>query len=314
MYLGTISLHGKSAVHSNYPIAVEFGFVTAILVGVYLWQRVMRVITESLSSVLGSLSAFGGLPVSALVTGGLFTIGLVLFAGAYTASRDIDAGLALPSRTDVTLIGLAGVTPVVLVGFTKLVGTLTSVPYSSLTMTYYGADAPITPILMMTGLAILVGIPSLVLICQVLIQGSFKQALGGDRAVVLTTLVTGFVMMSHSGLATVPDRGKLFGTALFALVLGITLYVTERSTRERIRYLAYLPVLLFVALVVFSGVTEIESLADGLFTITHLAVLGIAAYTYERSDSLLVPAFAHLSISLANDAVVFVFEVGMKFW
>lgn len=299
-----MSLPTGPGVRSNHPITLEFGAITAVLAGVYLWERTLREVTDPLSTLLGTARGFDGLLVGGLVSGCLFLVGLALFAGTYTASRDVAVGLSLPSPSNRRLLGLAVGAPVVLVGVTALVGSATGVSYGSLTMTSYGADAPTLPVLSIVGLGLFVGVPSLVLICQVLVQGSFERAVGGDGAVVLTTLLTGFVMRSHSGLATTPDPGKLAGAGLFVFLLGLGAYASEYGDRERPRRLAYLPVLLFVAVVVGSGIVGLGSLAEGLFALTHLAVLGIAAYTYERSGSLLVPALAYLDHSLATSAVV----------
>jgi hypothetical protein len=43
-------------------------------------------------------------------------------------------------------------------------------------------------------------------------------------------------------------------------------------------------------------------------------VLGIAAYTYTETESLLVAALAYASLFLANRVVVVVFEAGMQNW
>jgi hypothetical protein len=296
----------------SHPIAVEFGLVTAALVGVYLWRRLSR---EVLSLVFGSPAAFDGLLIAGLVTGGFFVAGVALFVALYAAVRDIDVGLRLPSRADLRLVGVAAVVPVALVGLTKLVGVVTGVSYGSLTKTAYAADAPATPVLLVTGLGLVVGVPVLVAVCQVLVQGSFRRVLDGGSAVALTTFVTGFVAVSDTGgLTAVPDRGTLAGAVLFALLLGGGLYARDRVDGDRLRLLSLLPVLLFAALVVLSGVAAIQSVAGGLFALTHLAVLGLAAATYERTGSLAVPAVAYASLSLVNRLVVYVFEAGVQHW
>jgi hypothetical protein len=43
-------------------------------------------------------------------------------------------------------------------------------------------------------------------------------------------------------------------------------------------------------------------------------VLGVAAYAYDRSGSLLVPALAYASLLSTNRTVVFVLEAGMRGW
>lgn len=310
-----MALHRSPGIRPNRAIAVELGVVASLLVVVSLWQRVVRVVTDSLSAVLGPNAMYGPLPVGGLAGGGLFVVGLAALAGTYASSRGIDVGFERPSGTDLSSIGLAGLGPPLLVGLTELVGSLTGVSYGSLASTYYGTDVPIRPVLAIVGLGLLVGVPSLVLICQVIVQGSVGRVLDGNGAVVLTTLATGFVMTSNTGgLALAPEPGKLVGAVLFVLVLGGGLFVTEHVDPGVIRSLAHLPALLFVALVVVTGVAGIGSVADGLFALTHLGVLGIAAYTYDRSRSLLVPALAYLSLSLASATVLVAVESGQHPW
>lgn len=296
-------------IRSSRRIAREFGLVIAMLAGLYLWRQL---VTEALS-VAGLAS--GGVFVTGLVSGGILLAGLVALVGAYAAVRNIDFGLALPSTADLPAVALAVLIPVALVALTKLAGVATGVPYNSLTKTAVAADAPLLPVLRIAVIGLLVGVPALVVVCQVLIQGSFEQVVGGDAAILLTTVVTGFVMVSNTGgLTTVPDLGKLLGAAVFALLLGVGLFVDERADHDWLRWLGYAPVLVFAAIVVLSGIAAVESVAGGLFAATQLAVLGVAAVTYDRTESLLVPALAYASLLLANRVVVVVFEAGMQSW
>ncbi|WP_423751056.1 hypothetical protein [Salinirarus marinus] len=305
-----MSLRSARADDAVRPIVVECGLVAGALVGVFVWQRLVRRLTDVLVTALDGPRS---LLLAGLLTGGLFVAGLALFVGGYVAYRDGDVGLEAPSRTDLPIVGLAALAPPVLVGVTKLVGVLTGVSYSSLLATYYRAGASLTPVLLVAGVGVLVTVPSLVLTCQLLVQRSFERVVGGRRAVVVTTLVTGFAMTSDTGgLTPVPDRGKLAGAILFVILLGVAQFVSGYVDRRRLRYLAYVPVVLFVAVVLVSSVAETESLADGVFTLTQLAVLAIAADAYERSDSLAVPALAYLSLSVSNYAVIVAFELGVR--
>lgn len=265
--------------------------------------------------MVGPLPGFVGLLATGLVTGGLFIAGLVLFTRTYAAAREIDVGWSLPSRAQLPLVGVAVVAPLALVGLTKLVGSVIGVPYNSLTKTAVAADAPAGPILLLTGLSVLLTVPVLVVVCQVLVQGSFERVVEDDTAIGLTTLLTGFVMVSNTGgLTIVPDEGKLVGAVLFALVLGLAVYVDDRYPRDRLRYLAYVPLLLVTTFVVVAGLAELGSIAGALFAATHLAVFAVAAGTYDRTGSLLVPAIAYTTLILANRAVVVLFEAGMQSW
>ncbi|MFC7166865.1 hypothetical protein [Halospeciosus flavus] len=112
------------------------------------------------------------------------------------------------------------------------------------------------------------------------------------------------------GLATIPELGKLLGLIVFVLLLGVALLGAEKAERRWLRYLAATPIVIFAVIVVLSGVSQIESIAGGLFAATQLTVLGIAAYTYDRSNSLLAPTLAYVSLLLANRTVV-VLQAGM---
>lgn len=293
-------------------LAVAFARVTAILIGLSVWHRLLSTLLEA---VVGPLPGFVGLLATGLVTGGLFIAGLVLFTRAYVAYRDIEFGLALPSRTDLPMVGVAGVLPLALVGLTKLVGSVVGVPYNSLTKTAVAADAAAGPVLLLTGLSVLLTVPVLVVVCQVLVQGSFEQVVDGDTAIGLTTLLTGFVMVSNTGgLTIVPDEGKLAGAVLFALVLGLAVHVNDRYPRDQLRYLAYIPLAVVTTLLVVAGLAELGSLAGALFAVTHLAVFAVAAFTYDRTGSILAPAVAYTTLVLANRAVVVLFEAGIQSW
>lgn len=306
-----MSLRTRPGHHPTHPLALEFGVVTAALGAVYLWHRLLSALTGPLTALFEGAPRVGGFPLTGLAISGTFLLGLALFVLVYARARGIDLSLATPEAADAHLVALAAMAPLALVGLTKAVGVLTGVRYSSLTMTYLSADPPLLPVLTIFGLGILVGVPSLVLICQVLVQGTFDRVLPAREAVALTTVVAGFVLMSNTGgLATTPELGKLVGAGLFAVVLGVALYADDRVEGDHLRALVYLPVVLFVALVVFSALATVGSVADGLFGLAHLAVLSIAALAHERTDSLVLPGLAYLSLSLANAAVLLLFESG----
>lgn len=291
---------------------MAFARVTAILVGLSVWHRLLSTLLEA---VVGPLQGFVGLLATGLITGGLFIAGLVLFTRAYATYRDIEIKPVLPERAVLPLVGAAGVIPLLLVGLTKAVGSLIGVQYNSLSQTPVAAEATTGSILLLLGLRVLLTVPVLVLVCQVLVQGSFDRVLDRDNAVGLTAVLTGFVMVSNTGGLTVaPDEGKLAGAVLFAVVLALALYVNDRYPRDQLRYLAYVPLGLVTATSVVVGIATLESIAGLLFAGTHFAVFAVAADSYDRTDSLLAPAVAYAMLVLANRAVVVVFEAGIGSW
>jgi hypothetical protein len=300
---------GRAAIRRARPLAVEFGIVTAVLIGLSLWQRLVSGVLASVGSPPGNVLVGG------FVSGGLLLLGTLLFTGAYATSRGIDLGLTVPTIADLPAVALAVLVPSTLVALTKLVGVVTGVPYNALTKTAVAADPPLLPVAFIAGLGLLVGVPGLVAVCQVLVQESIDRVVDGDAAVVLTTLATGFVMVSTAGgLTTVPDRGKLAGVAVFVLLLGVALAADTRCNRDWVRWLATAPVVAFAPLVVLSGIAGVDSVAGCLFAATQLATLGVAAYTYDRTDSLYLPALAYASLLLSNRIVIVGFEAGMRSW
>lgn len=292
------------------PIATEFGAVAVVVVVLFLWQRLLRI---------ASSDAFGAPPVDGLlfaggVYGALFLAGLVAIVGTYAAVRNVDCGLARPTAADLPWLGVAALSPLGCVALTALVASATGVRYGSLTGTAVAADPPLVPVVSVAGLALLVGVPSLVAVCQVLVQGSFARAVDGDAVVVPTTVVAGFVTVSDTGgLTAVPDPGRLAGVVTFAVLLGGAVLANERIDvrRRRFRVLPFLPVTALAAFVVGSGLAGLGSVAAGLFAATQFATLAVAAYTYARTESLLVPAVAYAALLSANRVVVVGFEAGV---
>lgn len=309
----SFELRNKSDWRTTYPLATEFALVVAAAVGFYL---VPRTVATASSRVVDAVPLPGGLLAEGLVHSSVLLAVLGLLVGGYAAWRGIEIGLTLPTRDDLPAVGAALALPAALVGLTALVGEFTGTPYGSLTPSTFAPDASIEPFLVVTGLGLFVGVPCYLLLCQVVVQGSFERVVGGAPAVALTTATAGFLLTGSpgGGLSPFPERGKLVGAVLFGLAVGVALYATERADRRWVLYLSYLPAGLFVAATLVSAVAAVETVAGVLFAGTQLAVLGLAAVTYRRTGSLAVPALAYLSLSLTHSAVVFAVETGASSW
>ncbi|KAB1193703.1 hypothetical protein GJR96_09735 [Haloferax sp. MBLA0076] len=299
----------NSSAESSASLAVEAGFVVAALLGVALWQFF---VDTTASGVAQPLLRRGGILVGSLVTGGILLAGLTVYASVYTSVRDIDVPSTGPSASDAGVIALTVLGPAVLVGATKLVGSVTGVTYGSLTKTGYGADATLAAVFPLTGLELVVGVPVLVLVSHVFVQSSFRRVATDRVAIAATTVTTVFVLVNvNRGLVFVPNVGRLAAAAVFLLLLGVALTVSVRTTRDWTRVLCYVPALGFVVVVIGSELVTIGSVAVALFVLSHALVLGIAAYAHERTRSLFVPALAYISLIVSTDAVVFFFEAGL---
>ncbi|MFB6102205.1 MAG: hypothetical protein ABEJ73_06525 [Haloplanus sp.] len=294
------------------PLVAEIGVVVGLLAGISVWRRVLTALQPRLVEAVPDGM---GDPVGGFLVGGAFLVGLVLYAGVYARLRGVAVGLSLPSSADRRHLGMAAVVPLGLVALTKLAGVLTGVPYNALTMSAYGADTPPTAFLSLVGPGLVVAAICLAIVCQVLVQGTFQRVAGGRSAIALTTALTAVVLTSATGGVTpTPHWGKLLGAVAFVCSLGVALYAIDHVDRGWMQYLAYVPVTSVVGLVVISWIAETGTVAELLFGATHVAVLALAAAGYERTESLLVPAVAYLSLLVGNEAVVFVFEAGMQSW
>lgn len=298
---------------SRHPLAEEFGIVTAMVVGLFLFQRT---IAEGIAILLDPPPARGGIVIGGLLSGLILVASVAVFAHVYTSARGIPVRRSMPARSDLSTVVLAGVAPVALAGTTKLIGGVTGVPYNALTMTSYAADAPYPPVALLAGVSIAVSVPILVIVTQVLIQGSFARVVNPDEAIVVTTVIGSVVLTSSTGSVTaIPEPERVVGIVCFALLGGIALYATDRfEGRDRRRYLAFVPLAAFSLLVLLSGIAAIGSIAEGMYAITHVATFGVAAYAYDRTDSPVAPAIAYTSLLAADTTIVYLFEAGMQSW
>lgn len=305
----------RRSVRSSYPVATELAFAVAAVAALSLWRAVARdVVVPALGFGPGGsgFDAVGGLLAGGVVTGTLLLAGMAAVVGAYAAVRDVEVGLGVPSSERLPVVAGAALVPVALVAATKLVGALTGTAYGTLLLTSYGPAATVRQVAPLAALGLFVGVPSLVFVCQVLVQGSFRRVVGRHAAVGLTVLVAGFLLVDASGgLNTVPDTGKVVGGGLFVLAMAVAVYGIERVERRRLRYLTFLPVAMFVVVTGLSAVAAVETVAAATFVLAQVLVLAVAAYGYERTDSLLVPALAYGSYLLAGQVVVFAFEAGV---
>ncbi|WP_435095221.1 hypothetical protein [Halarchaeum sp. P4] len=296
-----MSLHALTRRLPDRAVARQVALVSALLALTALWQHAVRAATRALVPAVPVESVLG----SGLLSAVLFLSGLVLLASAYVSYRGVTVGLRRPSPPDRLGLLLAIVGPVVLVGLTAVVGTLTSVPYGALAMIQYGSVATLRPILAIAGLGVLVTVPGLLVVCQVFVQTPLREAVGGRGAVVATTLVAGVALVSDTGgLAVAPAPGRLAAVVVLALFVGGGALANARLDGERGRAFVALLVLAGGALVVTSALLDVGSLAGVAYVLARLGVLAIAASTYERADSLLPPALAYLAFSLAEFSVL----------
>lgn len=311
---------GSRLSRSERPLLSEFAVVVATLAVLVGWLTVAR---EFLVPALGfapggpGFEVVDSLLVAGAITGGLVLAGVVTVAVAYVAARDVNVGVSLPPVERAPTVAAAVLAPLALVAATKLVGVLTGTAYSTLLLRSYGAAATVEHALSMTLLTLFLGVPTLLVVCQVLVQGSLRRVVGGDAAVALTTVLAGFLLVDASGgLDTTPEPGRLVGAGLFAVAVAVALYGTDRFESDAVRALSVAPLGLLAGVTVITGVAAVWTVpaAQVVFVCVKLAVLAVAAYGYDRTRSLLVPALTYACFLASSEAVVFLLEAGVQNW
>lgn len=291
------------------PIAVDLSAVVGLLAVSYLWAILLA---------RGLARANATSPLPGRVLGVIVTWQLLYLAGfgavavLYLRIRGLDVGLALPRREHLPIVGAAAIAPAALIGLTKAAGALTGVTIGELVLAHYGSAAEAADVLVFAVVSPLGTSLGLALTCQALFQETFSGTVDRVLAAPAAATLAGFLLLSDaSGLAAVTDRGTLIAAVLFAAALWLAVVANERAERDWVRALAALPAMVLVALGAFEVLAEIETLAGALLVVTYLATLGIAAYGYERTGSLVVPVLAYASVLVATEVVALTLEAGV---
>ena len=159
----------------------------------------------------------------------------------------------------------------------------------------------------------------MILLYHGFVQGTFQRVFSHDRnlAVVVTTLLGGYLVapkvLTYGTFANGPwlflwgDRAAV--AVLFVLALSVAVYADEWIDDDRVRALALLPVLATLALAALHLAVETESPSGALVAITRAAVGGVAAYAYDRTESLVTPTLVYATFAIVS-TVLYASAVG----
>ena len=284
-------------------VAVELGLILSLLVG-------FAIGTTALNAVLDPyfLDSDRSLLVirSALVLAGI---------GALTASfamwRGYAVGLSLPDRTDAGLVGVAVLSAVLLAVFSFVplaLRTGVSVGHVTATLSAVGGVFSLRT-LVRVSLFVL----GMVLLYHGLVQAAVERVFGHGNglAVVVTTLLGGYLVAPTVAIYGTFAGGpwlSLWGSrgavaALFVCCLGVAVYGDKRASDRRLAAVARLALLVTLALAVLVLAAAIDSPYDVLLTVTRAAVLGVAAYSYHRTRSLVAPTVVYASFAVVSSVL-----------
>lgn len=279
---------------------VELGIVVALFVGFYGFTTVLDNLLDPyfLDSETTLL----------VVRSVLVLTGIAVLATSYAAWRGYSLSVSLPDQTDGWLIGavVTGTVVLAMLPFLLLAMRM-NVGISHVTSTVsdmsgvFSNRALIRITLFVTGM---------VLLYHGLVQGAFQRVFDNNRglAIVMTTLLGGYLVAPEVvRYGTFPNGPwlSLWGSraavaVLFVLSFGLVVYANERSDDSRVRALAMLPMIATLALAGFVLTAEATSPEGLLVVVTRAAVVGVAAYAYDRTASIVTPTLVYATFAIVS--------------
>lgn len=297
----------------EHPLAREGAIAVAAFGAVVLWIHALSPVASALQSVVrpGALAetGLGSLAATALTNSAVVVAGTVAFTASYARVRDRPIPLALPDRADLPLVAAVAVAPVAAVGVVELLAGATGTSTAALTDSSYapGVD-PVGPATI-TALVLALGLPVYVLVTHALVQRTLRSAARPWVAIGLTTLLIGTV-----GPTDLVSSGRPFQVAAVTLSLAaaiaIPVFAAEAFDRAWLSAFCALPLAIFAGGVVVQWATGFDGFADAALGLAEVGLVGISAYAYERTESLLPPALAYAAFVVARDAVSFLVGTG----
>lgn len=281
-------------------LVLELGAVVALFIGFHAY-------TIAVDTVLDPYFLDSDLSLS-ILRGVLVLLGMSALVVSTVVWRDYSLPVSMPDRTDGRLIGAAVVGTAFLATLPFLLFTLRT--EVGILRTLLLAPDVAGGFLDRTLVRITLFVSGMVLLYHGLVQGALQRVFGHehDRTVAITTLVGVYLVtpnvVSYGTFATGPwihlwgNRGAI--AVLFVLALGIAVYADERVTDHRVRILAMLPVAAAVGLVVLVLATTVDTPEAALVVLTRVGVVGVAAYAYDRTVSIVTPALIYATFAIVS--------------
>lgn len=237
--------------------------------------------------------------------GALYLAGLGALAAAYARGRGVSYPLSIPARSRVWVVAVAGAGAAVLASLNYLPLAVQSGAELAAAL---ASTTPRTLLFGRTPFGLAVFVPAMTVLYHGLVQGGFRRAFDRERAVVATTLVGGYLVIPSYLSAVAIYRGPWLYAAgdraavgiLCVLTLAVAVYATEGVDDDRVRAMAAVPVALALALVAITLAGSVDRLVELLPIVSRVALVGVAAYAYDGTDSLLAPAIVYAAFAVTS--------------
>lgn len=287
-------------------LVVELALIFVLLVGVQVYVNLLDSVVrpvKPLAETAGLNRHFAGTAVRGLLVLG----GLGAFAAAFAAARDVTIPRSFPSRDAVGLLTLASAAGAVL-GFATLLPAAIVYGLNADQVVVGLATVP-ADLFGRTAIAIAVFVGGMTILYHGLVQGALGHLFDRDRTVIATVLLSAYVVTPQFGISALPVRGgpwlaltpeRTVVAVLCLVAFGASSYAYRAVDDSRIQRAAPLPVLLALVLAVVVLAVRITSPWDVVAISTRIALVGVAAYAYSRTKSLLGPAVTYGAYALAS--------------
>lgn len=99
-------------------------------------------------------------------------------------------------------------------------------------------------------------------------------------------------------------------TLLLVASIALVAYAAEAFDRGWLSAFCAVPLALFAAGVVLQWAAGFDGVAGAALGLAEVGLVGVGAYAYERTDSLLPPALAYAAFVVARDALSYLSATG----
>ncbi|QLH80823.1 hypothetical protein [Halosimplex pelagicum] len=304
----TPSVRGLRGVDRRSAV-VELAVVVAALVALEAYVNLTDAVVRPVEDAVGASTGIDPRLARAAVQGLLVLGGLGALAAVAASERDLPLPLSTPERDAAGLVGLATLGAAVL-------AVLPVVPAAA---SYGIASGDVAA--GVTGLPgqlagrtlvfLAVFVAGMAVLYHGLVQGLLRRAVGRERAVAATTLLSAYFATPRFGPSFGAVRGGPWldvsaaraGVAVLVVAaLALAVYAAERVDDRRVRAAAAAPVVAAVALATVAFWQGVDLPWEGLTAATRVVLVGVAAYVYADTESLLGPAVVYGAYALAGVA------------
>jgi len=242
-----------------------------------------------------------------VVRGAIVLAGLGGLAAVAASARDLKFPLSVPERDAAGLVAVATLGAVVL----AVVPVVPAAIGYGLTAENVAAAVTGLPADLFDRTLIFLGVfvAGMAVLYHGLVQGLARRTVGREREIAATTLLSAYFVTPQFGpsfgglrggpwLTTSADGGAV--AVLVVVTAVVVVYANERIDDRRVRAVSAAPLLLAVGVAAVTLWQGIEWPWEALSVATRVALVGVAAYAYADTESLLAPALVYGTYGLVG--------------